>query len=258
MQRFFLLLILFSVSLTSNSQSVFFFQKNENVVPIDTGQYKLYFNAINEKYEAVQLIANEDGELILYDSVKIFVNAEFDYFINQYILTWKTQKGEILQIGYFNKDKIADGLFKNYHNVDSAICNFVNGYKSGVEYIWKHPYIYVNNYKIGLLDGLCYKLKNKIYIEKLTEYENGLKNGIERSYWIRENRISIHYSDVNIKGKISNGTKYVYHPNGNVFVKQKYRNGLENGLTKIYSENGTLLKIILYKKGKIIKYLKVK
>ena len=96
------------------------------------------------------------------------------------------------------------------------------------------------------LDSLWkfYDEKAKLTLE--IYYKNGKKNGLRKSYRDTE------YVTENFIDDLKQGPTTFYYPDGKVWRVINYENGLEVGISKEFSSDGTVISITEYKKGFIV------
>ena len=96
------------------------------------------------------------------------------------------------------------------------------------------------------LDSLWkfYDEKAKLTLE--IYYKNGKKNGLRKSYRDTE------YVTENFIDDLKQGPTTFYYPDGKMWRVINYENGLEVGISKEFSPDGTVISITEYKKGFIV------
>jgi len=104
---------------------------------------------------------------------------------------------------------------------------------------------------------MYYVIENERFLSHISEYKKGKKHGIDHDFWVSNNEVSLHYSDIYVDGVIKDGKSYVYHPDGSIFAETNHKNGRLHGICKIYGARGTLIRFEKYKNGKLVKTYKV-
>ena len=101
----------------------------------------------------------------------------------------------------------------------------------------------------GKLDGLKTVYYDNGFRQEEANYKNGLRDGISR--WYNQSEvITIEYEYK--AGKLDGPAKTFFY-NGKMQTEGQYADDLETGSWKSYDDRGTLVKTVLYEKGKIVK-----
>ena len=83
------------------------------------------------------------------------------------------------------------------------------------------------------------------------EYRNGKKNGIRTTYLDKE------IIRENFRNDIKEGWTRIYYPDSTLKMEIPFVNGMEQGLAKEYSPDGSVITLIEYKRGFVIDRLKI-
>ncbi len=118
-----------------------------------------------------------------------------------------------------------DGYWKNYYK-NGIIKSEGNRREFELDSLWKF-----------------YDEDGKIILE--INYKNGKKNGYRITY---QGLDIIKESFVN---DIKQGNTLVFYPNKKIKIKTPFLNGLEDGISREYDEDGNIIQLITYKKGYI-------
>ena len=215
------LYIIFGIVISSHtchSQQNLFLNKQDTVIKIRLIDTICFYNVIDESFEYLK---NEKG---IPDTITI--DAKFDLKKEKWYVEWIYKRfNDVIQKGTFNDLNQADGKFELFYGDSVSRCNFVNGYKEGIQSRWIFNNLHIKHYKKGKLDGIAYTIQDGKFLKRITEYKGGEKDGIDRGYWVTKDGLSIHYSDIFINGKHKNGKAYIYAPDGRIFIEETYRNG---------------------------------
>ena len=92
--------------------------------------------------------------------------------------------------------------------------------------------------------------KNETLILEIN-YKKGKKNGIRKTYQEKE------ITEENFINDVKQGLTIYYYPYGKIKKSINFIDGLEQGLAKEYSEDGTIITLIEYKKGFIVNREKI-
>lgn len=94
----------------------------------------------------------------------------------------------------------------------------------------------VNNYKNGVLNGMCTEYTDMGYVQSQTEYAMGIKNGISRWYF-SNGRLAMEQTYQN---NMLNGAQQVYNQAGVLLTSGNFKNNLKEGAWTEYHENGKI------------------
>jgi antitoxin component YwqK of YwqJK toxin-antitoxin module len=83
------------------------------------------------------------------------------------------------------------------------------------------------------------------------EYGNGKKNGIRTTYLDKE------IIRENFRNDVKEGWTRIYYPDNTLKMEIPFVNGMEQGLAKEYSPDGSIITLIEYKRGFVIDRLKI-
>ena len=101
----------------------------------------------------------------------------------------------------------------------------------------------VNNYKNGVLNGICIEYNDMGYVQSQTEYAMGIKNGISKWYF-SNGRIAMEQTYQN---NMLTGEQKVYNQAGILLTSGNYSNNLKNGTWTEYHDNGKMKSSGTYK-----------
>lgn len=235
------------------AQNIFYIKKQDSLIQINSMESCYFYNPIKENLDFFLLVKNP-RDVGMCDPIHVY--ATFNSQLSIWEVSWINKRDSILiQKGRFNKNYQADGEFEVYKGEYIGKCYFKNGVKEGLEtFKSTSGELNVRQYKNGVLDGACYSIIDDKFIKSFTQYKNGKHHGVDIAYWITENGISIHYSDMYINGKIIDGKYYIYNPDGTIFIEQNYKNGLKQGV-QIRYYNGRTVEKQKYRNGTLIKEL---
>ena len=98
-------------------------------------------------------------------------------------------------------------------------------------------------------DGVLFKYFPGGDVEKLFQYkDNELHGFVVRYYPNQQVFYRLHFKDGILHGPVQR-----YYPNGKLAVEMTYRFGFANGVARFYTEQGTLEKVALYSRGKLVR-----
>ena len=187
--------------------------------------------------------------------------------------------GRIKYISNYNHGEANGQQFEYYETGKlKSNCNYENGLRKGwqSEYLENGEVLYevnLNNgngrisYKMPELDIVVteeYKDGKLKYPENtdsiiavdldlktvsVISLKNGMRNGLTKIKDVGSNN---YYSESNYKNGMLNGSSKHYYNNGQLNTDRSYENGLENGIWNFYYENGKIRKTVNFDYGKLV------
>ncbi len=163
----------------------------------------------------------------------------------------KNKAGQVTDVYYLSKDSLKEGLATTYFEETGKVFQetpFTKGKENGIRTTY---------YPSGKIEETCTLVNGKFDGPSKTFYENGqLKNEINYVNNAMEGDWIAYYDNGQVKEKVffkhnlENGPFIEYYKNGQLKAEGTYLNGdNENGLLKMYNENGVLVKKMQCKEG---------
>jgi antitoxin component YwqK of YwqJK toxin-antitoxin module len=185
------------------------------------------------------------------------------------------EDGTLAQETFFGKYGLEDGAEHSYYRSGKLRSEtfYVHGKKDGVEkYFFESGALMCESpYRKGVPEGVAKEYKEDGTLEKETPYENGVKQGFEKAFsangsFVRStmyidgeacgSHITQYYDngsvcrEADMNGFLPDGMEFVYHENGTLQSKARYKNGqIVDGEYEIYDENGLLQETFVCKNG---------
>jgi len=155
----------------------------------------------------------------------------------------------------YSQSQQADSIHANGSNVfyypNGKISSQGTMYNGKPDGYWKNYYENgklksEGNRKNFLLDSLWrfYNENGKLVLE--INYKKGKKNGFRITYQGNE------VTKENFVNDVKQGYSYTLYPNGKIHFKMPFVDGLENGQTIEYAQDGRIVQLIEYKKGYVV------
>lgn len=252
-KQFFAIIIITLISLNCSAQKIFYcdstgLRPNKDSLLITHCYY--YYNFCKAAKDSVVIL---NGDTLRHQKIimvatlhRNMLNGPVKFFTSDSILFMqgflKSGKGDstfiYLQVSMPNYIKVA------------IKSNYKNGLKEGeeLEYSDKGTIIFLRHYKLGLLEG---------QFINYDEYGNSLSQGFyikgkKEDVWVEK------YPDERVvvtqnfkEDKLIDYNWSSYFPSGKIFIEGNYdKNGLKQGLFKIYDADGALQSTENYKDGK--------
>lgn len=106
--------------------------------------------------------------------------------------------------------------------------------------------LYSEEWKNGQLNGVVKRYSVSGKLDEETTYENGIRNGINKVYFVDGSVRSTPY----LHG-FKHGTVEQFYPSGQLNFQENYKHGIRDGVYRGYSETGEITIDVLYKDGQI-------
>jgi len=138
------------------------------------------------------------------------------------------------------------GLWEEKTTTGTSKGDFVNDQKDGcwTSYANDGKLIRIENFKLGMRDGIAVEIDTRGYLASETYYVNNLVEGTAKKYFYGTNPSSlIDY----VHGKI-NGKKKIYYENsaGKIMEESEYKDDVKNGLSNYYTITGDPIAEYIY------------
>lgn len=173
----------------------------------------------------------------------------------------KDNAGRILEEYYTLKDKPDEktGIYTSYYESGKIkeLSNFTNGKPEGKRtlYFESGKIMVVENYKNGNYEGEYKSYFENGGLESEGQFRDNARDGIWKVYY--ETPKNAVKQEVTFKDNLVNGPAKEYHPNGTLIAegnKIEIGDGVDvyDGKVQVYDSLGTLVKVLVYDKGRQI------
>ncbi len=207
-------------------------------------KYIIKFDYINEYTEDCDINVHNEVKMkhiYEYDENNNFLNIKYELNNNK-ICLHKNNVNYILNNNY----KIFDEGFKK-KDVFTKV-QFKNNMLHGkYKIISRNRTLVFNKYKNNKLHGMCKAFSyndNKKIIKLMVMYNNGLKNGISKSYF---DDGKIHIKSY-YKNNLLHGKYIEYNTSNNLLKEEYYENNMLHGVSKKYNHHGVYISNYVYGK----------
>ena len=229
-----------------------------------SGNMKSLGKWIDNKLSGVWVFYNEDSTL------DRKIEYELDLKNGEEIIYLKNGKRKSITVWVLDKKELTQTIF-----YDSGKTNFLIQYESDlkngktIEYAQDGRIIAFKFYKKGLISSIekfnrfnQYSEKTGIWkyfhenkrVSEEGPYRNNLKHGVFRIYNTRgdlENILRYEFGVEVIEDKLLNKSDILisYHKNGEISEETVYKNGLKNGVSRIFNQEGNIVEGNIFKEG---------
>lgn len=169
--------------------------------------------------------------------------------------------GRVLEEYYTLKDKPDQktGIYTSYYESGKIkeLSNFTNGQPEGKRtlYFESGKIMVVENYQNGKYEGEYKSYFENGGLESEGQFRDNVRDGIWKVYY--ETPKNVVKQEVTFKNNLVNGPAKEYHPNGTLIAegnKIEIGDGVDvyDGKVQVYDSLGTLVKVLVYDKGRQI------